>query len=281
MWVVVTDLDGTLLNHEDYSWEGARKALEALEMRGVPVVFCTSKTRAEVELLRRETGNHHPFIPENGGAVYLPAAPFRGLANTLQLVDGYLRIELGTPYEELVTALRSAAEEAGCRVRGFADATDAEVADWCGFRVEEAQLARQREFDEPFLVESGDGVALERAIRERGFHTTQGGRFWHILGNNDKGAALRALRRAYFSCGTAVTVAALGDSANDLPLLAGAEWPVLMPSRRLQELRHALPHALVAPAPGSAGWGAAMLQAIPNWLHGTAQGDYPLRHFSF
>ncbi|MCW5965774.1 MAG: HAD-IIB family hydrolase [Bryobacterales bacterium] len=281
MWIVATDLDGTLLNHHDYSWAGARKALDALETRGVPVVFCTSKTRAEVDQLRSETGNRHPFITENGGAVYLPVGAFRALSGQFPEKDGYLLIALGREYQTLVAALAEAAEESGCTVRGFAGASDSEVAVWCEFSEAEAALARQREFDEPFLLEDGDGESLAAAIRRRGFCSVRGGRFWHILGNNDKGAALCALRRAYLGCGVPVSVAALGDSPNDLPLLAQAEWPVVMPSPRLAEMLESLPHARVAPMAGSAGWGASMLDAIPAWFRGLEQSDYPLRHFSF
>jgi len=276
MWIVVTDLDGTLLNHHNYSWEGARQALKVLETRGVPVVFCTSKTRAEVELLRRDTAKRHPFITENGGAVYLPATPFQDLAGKVPRQDAYLRISLGASYPRLVSALAEAARECHCSVRGFATATEAEVAEWCGFSEGEARLARQREFDEPFLLDAGDGDALAAVIARRGYRTTQGGRFWHIMGNNDKGAALLALRRAYLACGVPVSVAALGDSPNDLPLLCQAEWPVVMPSARLAEMRSVLPHAIVAPDSGSVGWGAAMLDAVPAWFQGRGQSDYPL-----
>lgn len=281
MWIVATDLDGTLLNHHDYSWAGARQALQVLEGRGVPVVFCTSKTRAEVEWLRSEIGNRHPFITENGGAVYLPAGAFRALSGQFPEKDGYLLIALGSEYPNLVAALAEAARESGCTVRGFAGASDAEVSAWCEFSEAEARMARQREFDEPFLLEDGDGEALASAIRRRGYHSTRGGRFWHIMGNNDKGAALAALRRAYLGCGVPVTVAALGDSPNDLPLLMQAEWPVVMPSGRLAEMLEALPHARVAPVAGSEGWGASMLDAIPSWFRGLEQSDYPLRDFSF
>lgn len=66
MQTVFTDLDGTLLDHETYSWEAARPALERLELSGIPWILVTSKTRAEVELWRKQLGNRHPFIIENG-----------------------------------------------------------------------------------------------------------------------------------------------------------------------------------------------------------------------
>src|SRR6185295_12866478 len=76
MKVVVTDLDGTLLDQDTYDWEPARSALERLRALGIPLVFCTTKTRAEVEHWRTITGNAHPFIVENGGAMYIPLGYF-------------------------------------------------------------------------------------------------------------------------------------------------------------------------------------------------------------
>ncbi|MFQ5696467.1 MAG: mannosyl-3-phosphoglycerate phosphatase, partial [Terriglobia bacterium] len=46
--IVFTDLDATLLDHQTYSWAAAEPALRRLRLLGIPLVFCTSKTRAEV-----------------------------------------------------------------------------------------------------------------------------------------------------------------------------------------------------------------------------------------
>ena len=48
---VVTDLDGTLLDHS-YSWEPARSTMAALKQQGVLVIPCTSKTAEEVRAFR-------------------------------------------------------------------------------------------------------------------------------------------------------------------------------------------------------------------------------------
>jgi hypothetical protein len=66
--VVFTDLDGTLLDHATYSFGPARPALDALAAAGVPVVLCTSKTRAGPSTGDRPS-RHAPFVVENGGAV--------------------------------------------------------------------------------------------------------------------------------------------------------------------------------------------------------------------
>ncbi|MDB4298363.1 mannosyl-3-phosphoglycerate phosphatase, partial [bacterium] len=45
--VVVTDLDGTLLNHDNYRADEALPILACLAQLGIPVIANTSKTRAE------------------------------------------------------------------------------------------------------------------------------------------------------------------------------------------------------------------------------------------
>src|SRR5574337_76081 len=87
--LIFTDLDGTLLDHKTYSFDPAQEALNEVEQRGIPLILCTSKTRTEVERLRRALNNHHPFIVENGGAVFIPIDYFSFVHPYQREVDGY------------------------------------------------------------------------------------------------------------------------------------------------------------------------------------------------
>ena len=62
-WWIVTDLDGTLLDHS-YSWEPARTTLRWLQEQEIPVIPCTSKTAEEVRGFRDAAGLRDPFIVE-------------------------------------------------------------------------------------------------------------------------------------------------------------------------------------------------------------------------
>ena len=70
--LVVTDLDGTLLDHFNYSFDKAREALSRLAELGIPLIPNTSKTSAELRQLRQELETDAPFIVENGSAIFLP-----------------------------------------------------------------------------------------------------------------------------------------------------------------------------------------------------------------
>jgi len=264
MYLIFTDLDGTLLDHDTYSWEAARPALRRLERRHVPWVLVTSKTRAEVELWRRILGNQHPFIVENGGAAFLPIGYLPGPVRGSERRDAYEVLEWGTPYRELVASLQRASQSSHCRVRGFHEMTVEEVATLCQLPPEQAVLATQREYDEPFLVLDPDRAdKLVAAIEEQGRRWTRGGRFWHIMGANDKALAVTALGELFEKAYGPVVTVGLGDALSDVAFLNVVAVPVLIRSPHSAELKSEVPRGLLTDRPGPAGWNDALLKIIP------------------
>jgi mannosyl-3-phosphoglycerate phosphatase len=219
--VVFTDLDGTLLDATTYRFEAARPALDRLRERDIPLVICTSKTRAEVEPLRKDLDNRHPFIVENGGALYVPEGYFQNppLGSTQR--NGYQVVEFGVPYSRLREALRKIEGQVGASLVGFGDRTIEEIMQLTGLAQAEAERARQREYDEPFLS-ADPSVSLEtirEAAAQLGLSVVSGGRFYHLVGGTDKGRACRVLIDLYRRQRRDLVTVGLGDSLNDLPML--------------------------------------------------------------
>ena len=146
MFIIFTDVDGTLIDHTTYSIEAASGALARLAERGVPLVLCSSKTRAEVERLQRELGRAHPFVTENGGGVFVPPGYFPFPLPGARRRAAYDVIELGRPYEEIVDALHRASARSGVGVVGFNDMSVEEVAADAGLSLAGAGLAKLREY---------------------------------------------------------------------------------------------------------------------------------------
>ncbi len=226
--IVFSDLDGTLLDEEDYSFDRAHEALRMLEEREIPLVFCTSKTRAEVVPIRDRLGNRDPFIVENGGAVYIPADYFAGHFDCDRMTDDYLVIELGTPYQGMVAALDRLKRKTGAPLRGFSDMTVDEVASRCNLAPLQARQAKMREWDEPFLVL--DPKAIDAVMASVEIPVASGGRFYH-LASSDKGRAvsvvmelMRRFRGDFVSVG-------IGNAANDIPMLQAVDIPIMVGTR--------------------------------------------------
>lgn len=260
--IVFTDLDGTLLDACTYRFDDAREGLDLLQRRGVPLVLCSSKTREEIQLWRQRLGNRDPFTFENGGGICVPqdAFPFPVEGD---VDDGLIVIPLGTPYPELRSALRELREELGVPVTGFGDLTAAGVAELTGLPLAEADLARRREFDEPFVFDNPEDprtTEFLRAIDARGLRWTRG-RFFHVLGDNDKGRAARVLTGLYRRVWPTLRTVGIGDALNDLPLLQAADLPVLVQHAdgSYAELGP-LPGLRRAAGAGPAGWNRAVLE---------------------
>ncbi len=264
MVLLFSDLDGTLLDSRTYSYEAARPALEAIGRRGIPLVVVTSKTRAEVELWRRRLGNEEPFIVENGGAVYIPRGYFPFKIEGARRREGYDVIELGTPYGELVAGLRRAAQESGCEALGFSDMSVADICRRTLLTVQQAELAKQREYDEPFEIVGPGTYRLLEAISGLGMAWTRGDRFYHVTGGNDKTGAVARLIGLYRRLAEEVTSVGVGDGPNDVNFLNAVDIPVIVQSRYADSVRRAVPRALVSRLPGPHGWNEVVVRAISS-----------------
>jgi len=228
--IVFTDLDGTLLDADTYRYDAARPALDMIRKQGVPLIFCTSKTRAEVEPLRKDLDNAHPFIIENGGALYVPEGYFNDPIPESITRNGYHAIELGVPYSRLRDALRRIEEHAGVHLVGFGDMTIDEIMKLTKLAQPEAERARQREYDEPFVIKGND-VPIEKireAAGQLGLTVMVGDLLFHLVGGSDKGRACQVLsdlyRKEWGNCATV----GIGDSPNDRAMLEVVDLPFLV-----------------------------------------------------
>ncbi|TAL12211.1 MAG: HAD-IIB family hydrolase [Nitrospirae bacterium] len=229
-FVLFTDLDGTLLDAETYRYDAARPALDRLGEHATPLIICTSKTRAEVEPLRIQLGTQAPFIVENGGALYVPDGYFRTSPRGSSARDGYRVIEMGIPYPRLRRGLRRIEERVGASLVGFGDMPTESVMQATGLARRDAELARQREYDEPFLVEDGRASlhSIREAARQFGLTVVPGGRFHHLVCGTDKGWACRVLLDCYRQEWKTVSTAGIGDGPGDVPMLELVDRPFLV-----------------------------------------------------
>ena len=266
--VVVSDLDGTLLHRETYSFDEALPGIASLKEREIPIILVSSKTRAEIEPIREALGVEDPFVVENGGAAYIPRGTFEETEGVRDASGRFDVVRWGTPYEQVVATLDDVRKTTGARLTGFHDVDAERLASSTGLSIYEARRAKEREFDEPFWFDDGDELRSRKALEmltSGNLAVTRGGRFYHVMGGCDKGRAIRELLRLYRSGGDEVASAGLGDAENDLPFLREVDRAYVVASNgddtAALALRRALPEAReVGPAP--AGW----LEAITDFL---------------
>ncbi|TNE83559.1 MAG: HAD-IIB family hydrolase [Gammaproteobacteria bacterium] len=253
--IVISDLDGTLLDHYSYQFEAAQPALALLADNHIPLVLNSSKTAAEILEIRKALNNHQPFIAENGGGIYLPEA------------DGYRSVAIGRPRTEFLPELYDLRDRLKLSFVGFRDMSSQQLMEHTGLTEHACRLAKQRDYTEPLLWK--DSVeALQKftdALQQQGLQVLRGGRFVHVSGQTDKGAAVRWLKR-YFQeqMNRRIEIAALGDSDNDLAMLAEADYPFLIRSPVHPPPDIQLPNLKISDQFGPAGWNECICQFLES-----------------
>ena len=251
--VVITDLDGTLLDHHTYTYDAALPAIDALKTRQVPLILNSSKTATEIIALRRQLGLKDPFVVENGAAVYLSET------STPEVTFAQKREEI----LEIIHRLRTQHQYV---FRGFADMTVEEIQSSTGLGKEAAINAMKRDFSEPLLWQQSDSHLDDfcKRLSLNQLQTQRGGRFVHVMGEYDKSDALAWLRNYYHEkCSTMPWIIALGDSENDARMLEAADEAVLVRSPAHPPPRLSHDRLVLTERSGPEGWNDAIL----NLLH--------------
>jgi mannosyl-3-phosphoglycerate phosphatase len=253
---IFTDLDGTLLDHDTYSWTDARPALDRLKQLSIPLIAVSSKTLAELENINQTSGLFDGLIGENGGVIALNGN-----------VEQY-----GPPTETVDRTREEIASAVTVPLSSFRTVSPEIIAAETGLPLEDAIRAGQRYCSDPLIWQpAAKDIALARKMAEKNDLTlVKGGRFHTLSGPSSKGQAMRRMverlsvtwlddapenkRQQRF------TTIALGDSPNDIPMLAEADFAVQIPSKHGKRSAPLLDHPnfCMAPKPGPAGWNEAV-----------------------
>lgn len=275
--LVFTDLDGTLLDHEDYSFSAAEPALALLRELHIPVIPNTSKTLAELEALNQAMDNPHPCIVENGSALCIPNGYFEEVPGATAM-HGYQVIRLAPEYSTLIETLQQLRSENGYHFRSFYDMSAEQVAEDTGLSIGDAARAKQRLCSEPLVWEDSleTFYRFESALDEVGLSLTRGGRYWHVMAQQGKAQAMQQMLGFYeIATGAELKTIALGDSPNDKAMLCAADIAVIV---RRPDGTHldseGMQRVIYTRAIGPEGWNESMHKLV-NELN-SAHNELPI-----
>tara|TARA_B110000438_G_scaffold268248_1_gene283660 strand:+ start:1122 stop:1958 length:837 start_codon:yes stop_codon:yes gene_type:complete len=228
--IIFSDLDGTLLDHYSYKSTAADPTLQELQRANIPVILNTSKTLAELEVIKVELKLNTPFIIENGAAVYIPKNTFATQPEDTKVEGNYWVKSFCLPRKHWLDLLNEHCGGFSQYYRGFSMLSVAELSQITGLDLTQAERAKERQYGEP-IQWLGDEVTKKAFIVhlvELGANVVHGGRFIHVGDFCDKGQALIWLteqyREHYSNC--SVYTIALGDGENDTPMLDAADIAV-------------------------------------------------------
>lgn len=263
--IVMTDLDGTLLDHDTYSYAPAIPVMERLQAAGIPLMLNTSKTAAELLDLRQSLKNTDPYVVENGSALYLPTDFLS--ASSAQKSGDEVHV-LGAVRSDILDLIQKIRVEQKFLFTGFADMEVSEVIAYTGLPETQARLAMTREFSEPLIWQDSAHQLrkFEALIANHGLRLLRGGRFVHVIGACDKGKCLQWFRDWFAAADLPVPrFVALGDSQNDVAMLNAADIAVIVRSSHHEppdlEKQSAV---IITEETGPQGWADALTRILDD-----------------
>jgi len=229
-YIIFTDLDGTLLDHNTYKYSEALPALELIIKHNIPLILTSSKTKVEMLGYQKSMSiEEFPFIVENGSAVYTSIDYFQSDQNKEQ-IENYDCFKMGKPYSEIVRILKIISEKFNYNILGFHNTDKNEIIKRTQLSSEAVTLAMQRDFSVPLFFDNKAKEILSQELKKYNLQILFGGRFMHILGKTDKGKALNLVTRGYLNMPGSVSfkTIAIGDTLNDVAMLKNADIKILV-----------------------------------------------------
>lgn len=225
MDIFFTDLDGTLLDHDTYSFRGSLEGVELLQKEGIPLVPVTSKTFDEVQELMDLMNLKNPFIFENGAGIGIYSEK-----------SGYEYILESPGIEFLLGLIPMISEFFSCDINILNDVSPEELNRLTGLGLKRSNLALQRKGSLLFLTSEkreADMAVLEKlnmSLSSYGVKVARGGRFYHLIPvycGKDYGVKkiiefYRKNRKGIGATGAA------GDTFNDIPMLKEVDYPYIV-----------------------------------------------------
>lgn len=172
----------------------------ALDHASIPCVWVSSRTRLEMDEPRRRIGHSHPFIAEGGSGAYLPEGYFHLRPEKTVRLGRFTCIPVGELQPAAHEALESLSEETGVEAVSLRSLSPRELVQNSGLPLREAEMARQRDFDELFFFAGASESDAERfvaAASERKYSLRQHGVLWSLALGASVKSCVRQLSKLY------------------------------------------------------------------------------------
>jgi len=225
--IIFSDLDGTLLNHKNFSFDEILVFFKKISKKTI-IIPNTSKTFSEVKKICEDSFLKNPFIVENGSAIFIPINLKLILSNKLQTQEGYYKLVLGSNLEDLIkfTNLEKCKKFIS-KCSFLYKMNIKELKESTGLSNSILMNSKKRDFSLPFLW-NGTKELFEKfnfIVNSHNYKILKGGRFYHLIGNVDKGKALKLILKIYKNTFKKKFLSiSLGDSPNDIAMLENTDY---------------------------------------------------------
>lgn len=197
--VLYIAVDG-LIPPRGKSAAGLDEFTAALDHAGIPAVWVTNRSRLEFDAARRKHAHTHPFIAEGGSGVYLPEGYFHLRPEKTIRLGRFTCVPMAETLPAAANALEALSEETHVLAVALSSLSPRELAQNTGLPQREAELVRQRDFDELFFFAGASEKDIRRFVqagREKKYELRQHGVMWSLAIGASLKRCIQSLAKLY------------------------------------------------------------------------------------
>ena len=197
--VVYCTIDN-LVSTTNKALTGFAEFLEGLGEANIPVVPVTTHSRLQFDATIRKFGLAHPFLAEGGCGVFLPEDYFHLKPPRSMRLGRFTCVPMASPQPAAAEMLDLLAEATGIEVVALRSLSPRELSQNVGLPQREAELLRQRDFDELFFFAGASEADIQRFQQEAEKRKAQlrpRGALWSLAVGANLSACVRDLSQLY------------------------------------------------------------------------------------
>ena len=238
--LLFSDLDGTFMNHDDYSFDSLKEYISKLKNNHL-IIFNTSKTFPEVIKIKKSLNINFPFIIENGACIFFP----EDFKMKVFKNDNFFKHEnyIGFPmtsktffWKKKIIEIRKIYN---FKFKFYNEIDHEKLRKITQLKSEDVQDSKKRLFGEPvFWMDTKERLSkFNEEINSIGGKINIGGRFIHITDGYNKGLAVKKFFDLvdFQNFGNYISVS-LGDSQNDVSMLEITDYSCIIKTQKKKKL---------------------------------------------
>ena len=240
--LIFSDLDGTFMNHDDYSYSILKDFVYDIKDKH-QIIFNSSKTFSEIKRINKDLKINFPFIVENGASIFFPKGYLIGnpIDYNLKNYQGYLRYSIAKKninfWYKRIYEIR---KKFKFNFFFFRELSDIKLQKIMGLEHKRIEEAKNRLFSEPLYWNDTDQNLnlFKKKVKPLAGLINIGGRFIHITDGYDKGVAIKQflkLMKVNNKNEPFISVS-LGDSHNDISMLELTDYSCIIKSKKKKNL---------------------------------------------
>jgi predicted mannosyl-3-phosphoglycerate phosphatase (HAD superfamily) len=236
--VLYIAVDG-LIPPRGRSVAGLDEFTAALDHAGIPAVWVTNRSRLEFDAARRKHAHTHPFIAEGGSGVYLPEGYFHLRPEKTMRLGRFTCVPMAEALPAAANALEALSEETHVPVVALSSLSPRELAQNTDLPQREAELVRQRDFDELFFFAGASEKDIQRFVqagREKKYELRQHGVMWSLAIGASLKRCVQSLSKLYDrALRYHPTILGIAKSEESKELFAACDRSILLTDGTIEE----------------------------------------------